>query len=200
MKKENLLGQKFGRLTVIGKAEPIGKRNRMAWLCLCDCGTEKIIKSDGLKSGDTKSCGCLNNEKRSQRAVKMYSVRIKYHPSEATARSIWRKNYNDGLSFEDFFRISQLLCHYCGSKPNNVQNIHLSYKNSSAFAKENGAFIYNGLDRIDNTKLHTLENVVPCCKWCNFAKRERTVAEFEAWIQQLYQTVHGQKKTTSNLR
>lgn len=39
-------------------------------------------------------------------------------------------------------------------------------------------FIYNGLDRVDNTKSHTKENCVPCCKYCNYAKRNLTIEEF----------------------
>jgi hypothetical protein len=190
MKKEDLLGQRFGRLVVIGEAEPIGKRKRTAWLCRCDCGIVKPIKAEHLKDGTTKSCGCLNDEKRSERAKDMYSVNIKYSPSEASARHVWSHRYGDGnLSFEDFLRISQMDCHYCGGAPNNTQNTAMSVKHSSAFAKENGNFTYNGLDRIDNNKPHDLDNVVPCCKWCNFAKRERTVEEFGAWVGQLHRTM-----------
>ena len=200
MKKEDLLGQKFGRLMVVGAAEPSGKRKRAAWLCKCECGVEKVIRAESLKDGSTKSCGCLNDEKRSERAAMMYGVLVKYHPSEATARHVWKKQYDDGISFEDFMRISQMNCDYCGSEPNNIQNAAASDKKASAFAKENGDFKYNGLDRVDSTKPHTLENVVPCCKWCNYAKRERTVEEFKTWIEQLYYAMFCEKinKTTSN--
>lgn len=54
----DLTGQRFGRLVVIGK-EPNDKWGHVPWLCLCDCGKEKIIHGSHLKSGHTKSCGCL---------------------------------------------------------------------------------------------------------------------------------------------
>jgi hypothetical protein len=194
MKKENLLGQKFARLLVIAEAEPVGVRKRRTWLCQCDCGNQKVVKADELKSGDTKSCGCLNQEKRKERATGLYSANIKYTPREASARRVWSKRYNDGnITFEDFLRLSQLNCHYCGAKPNNIQNAAKEDKKSSQFAKDNGNFTYNGLDRIDSSLRHTLDNVVPCCKWCNYAKRERTTAEFEAWIEQIYQTLQKRK-------
>lgn len=193
MKKENLLGRKFARLLVIAEAKPVGVRRRVAWLCQCDCGTTKVIKADELKSGDTKSCGCLNDEKRKERAPQLYAPLTKYQPIEASARRVWRANYQDGISFEDFNRISQMVCHYCGAKPNNVQNSALQDKKSSQFAKDNGNFVYNGLDRIDSSLPHTLDNVVPCCKWCNYAKRERTTTEFEIWAEQLYQTIQKRK-------
>lgn len=171
----------------------MGKRKRSAWLCQCDCGNTKVVKSDELKSGDTKSCGCLNDERRKERAHNLYAPLIKYHPSETTARRVWRCNYKDGIIFEDFYRISQLPCHYCGAGPNNIQNSARQDKKASQTAKERGDFIYNGLDRVDSSKPHTLDNVVPCCKWCNFAKRERSVEDFETWVEQIYQTQQKRK-------
>ena len=61
----DLTGEKFGRLTVLKKAEPIidkrGTRNS-AWECLCDCGNIKIVRQSQLVQGKTKSCGCLQKE------------------------------------------------------------------------------------------------------------------------------------------
>lgn len=57
----DLTGQKFGRLTVIKRVENKGRN--ACWLCKCECGNEKIIRGDSLKSGHTMSCGCLQSEK-----------------------------------------------------------------------------------------------------------------------------------------
>lgn len=57
---ENLIGQTFNYLTVIDG--PIKKGRRYYWKCQCICGNIKEIRSDGLKSGQTKSCGCYKNE------------------------------------------------------------------------------------------------------------------------------------------
>lgn len=56
MKLVDLTGQRFGRLTVLSRAENVGKQT--AWLCRCDCGNEKIVLSCNLKTGNTLSCGC----------------------------------------------------------------------------------------------------------------------------------------------
>lgn len=53
---ENLINQVFNYFTVIDG--PIKKNKKIYWQCKCQCGTEKIIRSDELKSGRTKSCGC----------------------------------------------------------------------------------------------------------------------------------------------
>jgi len=64
----NLEGDRFGRWTVIKKdtAERFyksGRKNTSAlWLCRCDCGSEKLISSNSLLSGFSKSCGCLQSE------------------------------------------------------------------------------------------------------------------------------------------
>ena len=57
---EDLAGRRFGRLTVIRKAET--QNNRTRWFCRCDCGEEKIVTSRDLKSGKVKSCGCLRRD------------------------------------------------------------------------------------------------------------------------------------------
>lgn len=59
----DLTGQKFGRLTVIKRVE--NKDGYSVWLCRCDCGNERKIKGDNLRSGSTKSCGCLKAEGKS---------------------------------------------------------------------------------------------------------------------------------------
>ena len=56
--RENLLGQRFGRLLVIGEAENT-RAGKARWLCQCDCGNQKVITAGNLKSGYTHSCGCL---------------------------------------------------------------------------------------------------------------------------------------------
>lgn len=59
MKKIDLTGQRFGRLTVIG-CTGHKQNGNYTWNCVCDCGKEVVIKSDHLRRGDTRSCGCIN--------------------------------------------------------------------------------------------------------------------------------------------
>jgi hypothetical protein len=62
---QDLSGQQFGRLTVIGKAENHGKRT--AWECRCICGKVVSVTSNLLKVGKAKSCGCLRKEVSAKR-------------------------------------------------------------------------------------------------------------------------------------
>lgn len=45
---------------------------------------------------------------------------------------------------------------------------------------------FNGLDRINSAKGYTMDNVVPCCKHCNWAKNDMTIKEFENHINKIY--------------
>lgn len=67
----DLTGQKFGRLTVLYDSEDRdGVSRRVIWLCKCDCGNLKRVKGNDLKTGNTKSCGCLNREMSRKRMFK----------------------------------------------------------------------------------------------------------------------------------
>ena len=57
-KAENIEGFKFGNLTAL---EMVGRNKQRAvlWKCICDCGKLVEVASGTLKSGNTKSCGCL---------------------------------------------------------------------------------------------------------------------------------------------
>lgn len=62
----DLTGQRYGRLTVVEQAKTHvtpGGRNVYMWRCVCDCGKESIVSTSALRSGDTKSCGCLQRER-----------------------------------------------------------------------------------------------------------------------------------------
>lgn len=57
----NLIGQKFNKLVVVDFAA-CDIYSRKKFKCICECGNEVIVRSDSLKSGNTKTCGCLRKE------------------------------------------------------------------------------------------------------------------------------------------
>lgn len=57
----DLTGQRFGMLVAIAFADKRDSHGRRLWLCLCSCGKEKLVAVADLTSGNSKSCGCLNN-------------------------------------------------------------------------------------------------------------------------------------------
>lgn len=75
------------------------------------------------------------------------------------------------LSHTEALKLFKTTCFYCGITPKQIKH-----------RKSYGEFIYNGIDRVDNSKHYMLENCVSCCGACNKAKLDRTVLEFRDWI------------------
>lgn len=101
-------GQKFGRLTVV-KRSGHDAHGHVAWLCVCECGTEKVITGILLRKGATKSCGCLHRE----HAVRMGRSSKKENPVSKTKE--YRKALVARLRRDPCVaigeRISRLLAH-----------------------------------------------------------------------------------------
>ena len=114
-----LTGDRFGRLIVVGRH---GSRKwRSTWLCRCDCGGEKVVRSDNLRNGDTRSCGCLTKDQGE--AVRARNTKhgmfgtpeyVAYHTASARCRLPTNPAYSNygarGIefrfgSFEQFFAI-----------------------------------------------------------------------------------------------
>ena len=64
------IGDKFARLTVLSRDLTKETGDGIFWNCVCDCGCLTSVRTRDLKSGNTKSCGCYNIEKLSERIKK----------------------------------------------------------------------------------------------------------------------------------
>lgn len=163
-------GNRYGKLLVLKRAK--GKYNGAAWLCQCDCGREIIKLGYALRTGNIKSCGCLRN-------FPLHKLPPHKAAFNALIRGVKLKAESRDIKWfltEDQVRIlTKQDCHYCGAEPQQI--IKGTY---------NGAYVYNGLDRVDNTKEYMLDNVVPCCGVCNIAKNAMTIEEFKKWITRVY--------------
>lgn len=58
-RKVDLTGQRFGKLVALSEVAERDKHKRVLWKCLCDCGKQIQVAGGALKSGNTKSCGCI---------------------------------------------------------------------------------------------------------------------------------------------
>lgn len=159
---KDLVGRTYARLTVTALHHV---DRDTYWDCTCTCGERRVVTSSNLQRGNTRSCGCLRSE----------------HAGRNVAITRYVKHARDaGRTFALPIPFVEKLmsgnCAYCGAPPANIAKSKL----------EKYAFRYNGLDRVDNRKGYTRSNVVACCKWCNIAKRERSVAEFAKWVDALH--------------
>lgn len=68
-KRIDITGNKYGMLTVV-KFSHTDKNRQSVWKCKCDCGNECEVGGASLKSGNTRSCGCIQKKRRNTFAEK----------------------------------------------------------------------------------------------------------------------------------
>lgn len=173
-KLNSLIGVRFGKLVV---KERVGsdKNGHPKWFCICDCTKETTVLGTNLSNGYTKSCGCLWMETisgpKKERALETGQASFNCVFSEYK-RSAKKRGFCFELSKELFRKLTSSFCFYCGCKPSqerkprNGQNLY------------NGLYVFNGIDRQDNSKGYTLENCVPCCRTCNLMKHSKNAEDF----------------------
>lgn len=189
---KNRTNDRYGRLLVVCHAGKDG-RNKHLWDCLCDCGNKKIVVSDNLSSGKSKSCGCLRVEflKRSGNQFGAFLNRedaiLKVQYSHLKRRN--RKYREDIISFEVFKQIVKKNCSYCGSPPHKMLPDRSCETISKKLISET-IVMCSGIDRVKNKNGYTLENSVPCCKTCNSAKGELSLEEFKKWANNLFRNIN----------
>ncbi len=167
----DLSGQRFGRLRVLGY-ESTPKGGKSQWFVVCGCGVKTVKIGSNMRSGATKSCGCMQGEKirlARGRAARNRVLRSYKHHAE-DRQLVWE------ISDIVFDTLTSEPCFYCGATP----------ANEHATKDTNGSFIYNGIDRTDSSKGYTLENVVPCCAICNRAKMAMSREDFLAWVERVH--------------
>jgi hypothetical protein len=192
---EKSVNKKINMLTLTGKFihEKAQNKNKTAtgykYLVevLCDCGNQKLMNWYYIKSGDTKSCGCLgklSSIKTLEKYRKANPVNIRKLPEKiARIRRMIRRykssakirGFNYELSDQRFEELACSNCHYCNKE-------HLS-----DIPKElDDLQIFNGIDRKYNKIGYTLENCVACCTHCNFLKKDYDYDVFIATISVIY--------------
>ena len=91
-KFKDLTGQRFGKLMVVSRADDYIKPNGnkiIQWRCVCDCGNEVVVRGEYLRSGDTKSCGCLTSENLVGMKFGRLTVMDRESPKSKKAKGLW---------------------------------------------------------------------------------------------------------------
>ena len=179
-------GKRFYQLTVVERAENT-TRGRATWLCKCDCGRETNVPGYSLVSGNTKSCGCRKEATKKTLGERRRKAMQIAFPGNTSAILRLYAGYKKGatvrdlvfeLDLEDFKKITQQPCYYCGIPP--AQVIHTSHS-------KHISYIHNGIDRLENRVGYVKGNVVACCTTCNYAKGTQSTKEFSDWIKRIHE-------------
>lgn len=168
-------GFKFAKLTAIEFSYK--KKGYSYWKFKCDCGKESISRASDVAAGRVCSCGCLAAERYKELYGLPPGHAIKKELYGTYIRNAKIRNHSFELTENHFYDLIQQNCFICGCAPNQKGRI--------TRAANTGNFVYNGVDRYDNTKGYTIENSKPCCGTCNTAKNNLNVEEFESWLKRL---------------
>lgn len=174
----NIIGQKFGNLTVIKRTGVMnfksGQRHSV-WLFRCDCGKLLESRLNSVKRRVHKCCGKCS--KKFTKTVLSYGESSLKALYDSYIRRAKYANLEFSIDISHFKEITSMNCHYCGIEP-----LQKKFANKSSY----GHYLYNGLDRVNSDIGYTLDNIVPCCKQCNFSKRTHTYEEFYSWVKRVY--------------
>jgi len=174
MKKLNLIGQKFGRLTVISPAEKKGKHYR--WNCMCECGGATIAATTSLRQGNTKSCGCYQREMAAD-------AHIKHGKSKTVEYSTWLR-----MKIRCYSKNGQSYSEYGGRGIRVCDRWMDSFEEFLADMgdRPDGK---DSIDRIDNDKGYEPTN----CRWATAKEQARNTRRT------LYVMYKGRRRCLSEL-
>lgn len=151
------------------------------WLMKCSCGTEKEVLYKNYKQSKSKSCGCYNREiitgrpSNQRKAFGESDFQFLFNVYKKGARD---RNLEFLLTNEEFRKLTSSNCYFCGIEPKQKTG-RINYTQTY------GEYIYNGIDRKDNSEEYIFDNCLSCCKICNYAKHKLSLAEFEEWLNRI---------------
>jgi hypothetical protein len=149
-----MVGQRFGKLVVLGLAGKGKRRGKRYWLCRCDCGYEKSIEGHSLRNGNTKTCGvkCIRTFKHGHSSSTFLSPT--YHSwmgMKARCRQGWRKGakyyIGRGISYDPQWEKFENFLADMGERPAECDS----------------------LDRIDTDQGYSRAN----CRWATWTEQAR---------------------------
>jgi hypothetical protein len=181
-------GLVLGKLTLLQKipSRKTGKSWKSFWRCQCECGIVKEIQSSNLARGNSKSCGCWRKDQPMSYNKKESGLANAKMAFTGYRLGAIKRNLSFEINLEDFLEMSSKNCFYCGIKPSTVFEAKYARGDKKGLPRLNGAFIYNGIDRINNDVGYTILNCVPCCSQCNISKLNLSFDEFVSWIERVY--------------
>lgn len=155
--KLNLIGQTFGRLTVISEGPK--QSGKIRWVCLCSCGKTKVVTRSNLTSGHTQSCGCRQVDSAREMATK-------HGGSSTRLFRIWSK-MRERCSYARGVRWSRY-----GGRGISVCDEWKEFSSFRDWALSNGYADNLSIDRIDINGNYEPSN----CRWVTAKEQARNTS------------------------
>lgn len=180
----DLTGQRFNKLTVIGRAksrrQPCGKLVTY-WNCICDCGNETVVMGKYLKNGHTKSCRCLHIERAKEQAKRMSKKNIKHNKSNTRLYHIYQ-----GMLNRCYLKEHKYYKNYGGRGITICEEWRNNFMNFYNWAIKNGYQDNLTIDRINNNGNYEPKN----CRWITIReqsenRRTNTLYEYQGEMKPL---------------
>lgn len=162
--RENIAGQKFGRLTAIEFSHKNANRKTF-WVCECECGNRIVTRTDRLKSGRVKSCGCYKSEVTDPQNVKAAQASPKSHCQvqheeigpvvEDRLYTVWRS-----MKARCYYPNHKEYKRYGGRGIEVCDEWKNDFYSFWKWSNENGAEAGKDIHRIDNDGNYSPENCV----------------------------------------
>ena len=108
--KIDLIGKKFGLLTVIEELPDRDKKGYLKYKCQCDCGNICEVQGQYLRSGDTKSCGCLISFGEAKISQILQRENVNYKAQYTFHNLYSDRGYPLRFDFAIFDKQNKLLC------------------------------------------------------------------------------------------
>lgn len=151
----DLVGKRFGRLSVLEKTPERGAQGNIIWKCLCDCGNTRMAPTARLNAGQVRSCGCLR--------IKHGLSRTKEYRRIDTNKRVARKKgagekMATNMQVKKMLRRMNYKCLYCGSPHEHIDHILPLSRGGQ----------------------HIIDNLTASCASCNLSKSNKLLGQ--EWI------------------
>lgn len=157
---------------LVGSILISGKEGRVFFGTCQNCEEFRSINANHINAilkGRGKGCHC---SRRRSDPMPELSWRFSNYERAAKKRGLtWE------LRMSDFLDITRENCYYCGAEP----EMRPSHAKSWGYK-----FPMSGIDRMNSSRGYEIDNVVPCCSYCNQAKWDHDVQDFLLWIKRVY--------------